>query len=846
MAREQIFPIQGFSGVVSSLDPTLIPANAAQDSLNVDTDRGDIRLRGGWQEQSGDLGSDVYGLVYARGNSGSAIIEEFIAFIEASSVLKPYSVHVSTGAKTEIKDDGGSALSLTKTGDWSGISMNSLAYCFLRGGAVYRHAVGTTNSWAVVDADPPDDLTGSISVSFDTTEDLSSESAGTPMSWAGFTDGDETFDTGVGTKIDGDFNAVSAPSLILDFIHYGSGASGGLDMTLDLSNLTAGATTDFSAADFLEFDLTYDPDYQGGGIYGVNLDPGQSGNVYTLTISDGVNSQSFECTTTRRVVSYDQHIVTVRATVPDSVDMSEYDDVNSIQLTAPNGTVGLTASSPTTTEVAISAVRTAAVDPFGASTPSASGTARVRFGLANYDEERDQEATEVLGGTWYQIDDPKRWFDDAGTTFLGNVPTVSMRHGGDPATHCRLYVMFEDQNVWRLVAEVEASEATYAVDKNETQLRALPERDLKEANPVGNVNCAATYNGWMVWGHPGGRSNVRHSRVGLPRSLARASDDVEDLTRGATFTLAGDNADEPVWMGQAGAGFIILGERAAYSQYTQGYPYQLTPPAQLRGSKGVYGPNAACRFSERSGNPVVAYVDTSLGLYFVRATQVDPQGEYGFQLYEAGQSVRDEILDFLGEGSPPLASDLYVVPDERGDSLWIWYRNRGIQLTRPEVASGSRVFHKHEFTHGEGEEWEHFAADAYWGMRALRSTGAVDELLRDASSNFALITGATRDNGAAMTQPFWRSRRYRFDLPVRLLRVEIQREDMTDTPGVTVDFDRASRNLTSNSGERHMDGVWIDLAGREFDVKVTPGQDDGAVSYMVLTLAAPQDKGLLQ
>lgn len=840
MPSEQQVTIQGFSGVVSSIDPSLIPQNAAQSLLNVRTERGDIRVRPGWRQLSGAFSGiqSNHGLDPVDGNNGSSLIEEYIAFIKSGGTLKPYSIHVTSGAKTEIQNDG-SPLSLSE-GEWASLSFDSYSYSFKRGSVAYRHEVGNNDDFALVDADRPAAPPAPSVFSNFTPPDVPSN--GTVLDWTSGSpltfSNQVVYGSGSTVSLNPSSSPIAAPITDTYGKVYSGDVTGSSPFTFEAS-VALPSSQDYSDQSYIEMPIVL---YSELGTRSMSI---LNATIACTLVNSLGDDQALVETYSGWNNGKGLISAILKLSIPAGADPAVLADVvrihfvvtytTSATITGPNyirSTLNLGPLTP---------VAEGAGD-YTPKTPSGSEH-RVRFGLVHYDSERDVESDPPTPTEWLKIDSPVNWFNDD-DIYLGNVGlTLSgIAPSSLPGTHTRLYVQFESDMVWRLHTTTDDNPPSIEVDDTYAELIVLPIREALAPNPLGNVNCAATYNGWMVWGLPGGRSNLKHSKVGSPTSLARETANIADTSRGANFTMADNFADAPIWMGQAGRGFVILGSRGAYVQ-TGDSPTTCTPPARVRNAKGVYGFRAACRFGERTGNPVIAYITTSLDLYFLAASQVDPGGNYGYQLYEAGSAIRGEIVDFLGGGTPPSASKLCLIADEIADSLMICYEDKAIVFRRIGLVDGVRVFELDRFAQSSSQVWNYFTSHPYYGVRAIRSNGGFDELYRNSSSNFADIVGANRDNGLAVPEPFWRGRKNASPYIMQVTKIEAIRTDMTDTPTVKVKTERVERTVTFQSGFKFGRGLWADVRGHEYEVAIYPNETDEPFRYLILSVAVPNDRG---
>lgn len=797
--------VRAFGGIVSAIDRRLVPDGAAFDSLNVVTVNGRAAHRPGW-EQVGAAPSGFTGTAHTvwplKGSTSSSSLDEFFTVVNRGSGYRPWSVDPATGAYTEIKEQ---TVSVALTGgEWQAIVFDGVAYCFLPGGDVYKHDVGDDDDFELVDAARPDDLYGTLAILFSATETSGAKVDGTAIAWTGATGSTVVADAPAST------GSVSVVSGWLQFATTGWSSGSAVKWTFTFP----GGVADLSAQNSVRFTVRWP---SGNNEYSIPA----GYPVVKLVNADGSPvTQTLTVTTATKSLVGSYWNILVEAEFEAGFDPALWDNTAKMELTL----WGENSAGNDIMEVSQLVPMSG-----GALTPSAD-VVRCRFGIVSYDGSRDVEGENVLPGGWMRLDPAQRWYADNEDTFLGNVPQVQVPHSAEAqVTATRVYIQFESDGLWRLVETVAEPTGTLDVDMPYSILAALPTRVNLAANPLGEVVCACSYRGWTVWGKARGTSNLLHSAVGNPTKLARSSDDTEDVSRGANWTLADDNSDEPLWMGQAGRALVILGRLAAYVQ-TGDFPSTMSPSARLAQSKGLYGRHAACRFRDQVGNPGIAYVAKDMRVYFLTATQVDPDGEYGFKVEEMGAQVRDEVKTFLGSGSAPDAERLFMFADEYTDSLWVCYGAKALRLSTRSLVDGQRHYGKHTFTHSGGASWRGFCSHPDHGVRAIRSTGAIDTIWRDVDG--VEITGTTMDNGAAPPAAYWQSGLFTSEDRRSVQTVRVERTTTTAI-GCVVESDRANDTLTVPASTDHARVAW-NVMGRDIGFKVTVPADGTEIVSVTL------------
>lgn len=798
-----------FKGIVASVDPALLPQNVASDALNVHTNNGALKPRAGWRNVGTGLASatGINGFFLARGYTGSAFEEEYILVGEAGGLRTAHSVNVSTGVSTQIQNNGGNVALANKV--WQGFTFDAIAYLYPYTGAPYYSSVGNDDELVAVDQNRPSDGSLPIQTVWDADADYENNSAATSVDWTGATAGDLTAlnDTAQRTTT---FNSVVGTTVLIDHFSEIAGTTG---KTFNYELEFPAGSTDLSAADQFQMVISWPTsDYK---LYGV-----------TATLKDATaNELDFEVSVVTGLTS-----VYLTFDIPEGTDMSEFDDALKLELSY---LFHLRTGIGDTNE-------TVTVNPLvpytsGTTLPtSASGAAKkMKFGVAYLDSRRGATSENPLATTWFMGDSPSEYYNEAGSVFLGNTPTIITNvPNEDYITHAQFLVYFEEDGYWLQISETEVTpntEIELTTSLTVAQLQdSLDRWNAIAAEPIGEVSAAFPYKGWVVWCGKDGK--IRHTQIGNPLRVARLSDDLNSTIRGATFQLTDDYSDYAVSVFDAGQGIIYLGTRGAY-YHTGNSPIGMTPIVRLAQHKGTYGPRCACRFRDGSGNIGVAYITDALDVYFIQATQISPNGEYGYQLQEIGDRIRGLIKDFLGGGSLPDANKLFMMADDREDALFIGYGKKMIVLSQRSVADGERHYWPWSFTLGAGT-WDAFFSDPTWGIRAVRSSGAIDEFLRNSTSSFALIEGAARDNSAAMPSPYWQSAEMAGEYR-RPFQIDVDKADVSDALTITVYYDSSNEVVSLATNKRQV-RVPHNVIGNNFKFKVALPQDCEGVRLMVI------------
>jgi hypothetical protein len=803
-----------FGGIVQSLSATFIPRTSAQDARNVRIENGDLATRYGWTNFAAARAgfTSVLGMDFAPGWVAGAYTNAFLAVLGLGGTRKPFELSLA-GAWTEITD-GGTPLALPD-GDYVTKSFNGDALVLRRGGELYRHSVGVFDSWDQVDAPRPANLTGSVNLSFETAEDLSAYTPGPNVSWATATAAN-VLDDGTANN-SAVFDSVAGTTLVLDRQWI---TNAGIPPMIHLAPV--GAPLDWSAQDQITITTEFE------GLTGGGLTPElQYPIAVQLRNADGSpKTVNMDVTTEHLNLGSGKTKTVITAKFPAGTTMSDWDNVAEVRFTLHPQNNAAGTGTLKVQQIALGTVATGAgpgigTDPY-----------RVRFGLVSYDGERDIESADVLWGDYRKLDPAQRWFSDAGTAFLGNIPTVAAIHSGEPqVTACRVYVQFEDDQIARFVGGVKTSDTGLKVDKSYGVLRALPARLAHDPTPVGAATCMSPFKAFMVYGYDQAGVNIKMSAINQPGRLARSTDSLSDKEAGASFVLADGFDDAPQELIGAGDVLFALGRRAVYASYGN-IPGEMSPFRIVPKTLGVLG-RVACMFMGDDGIPGVAYVGTDQEIWFVQAV-AGVREDFGYPVYSLTEAVRGMVRDKLTQTASPDVNKLRIGIDERTDSLWLTYENRAMVLRRANLIDGKRAWEFYEYA---GGPWLRSVFADRFGHFALRASGAVD--IFEFTTSGAAITGTNRDGGSAMPQARWKS-------PKMLgVRRRVRGAKVTKPAGATATVEVASDDLIrayAYAGAQPYRRFSQNQTGRDVVVTVLLGEADGPVSLIALEEFARQER----
>lgn len=803
MSEPQALQLGPFAGVVKGLSPTHTPAPYARDMRNVTVPRGRIETRPGYAQlsaaPSGHSATSL--LAYVAGSLAGSLAEELLSIETRSGQTRPYSIHPTTGVRTEITE-GGVSQSLT-AGVWECCAFEGRAILHRRGtGSVYAHTIGQANDWELLDQPRPADATAPVVVEFeDQEEGTETPTAPTSYSWAGLTAAGFT-DNG-GTGLNGTtpicptaFDAVTGDDLTVQPDNGGLGKAG-YDFTLDLTGTTMGAADLSDATDII---VTIE---RTDGQRWV-APPGTawpwsigSGNAQIWLTNDVATVVELENGGVAEVSSGGQYRYELRGRIPVASRGATLAVTEALRLRLPGNGNSNTVPADQDKKFRVRAVAIVAPTITPPSNTLGTPNERVRFGYAPYDSRRDVEAENVTAGAYYRLESPNRYGADVSSaaSFYGNTPTLSTDAPGVPADSVRWYYQRATEGVWRLLATRPVADVAVTVTLSKQALDALPERVAPAAELLGSPVYAFAHAGSVWWLYDQGTKNVRISYQGVAERLNKNTDDLEDASRGATWTLADNASDAPAWGASAGQAAILLGRRGAYSMFGL-TPSTMTPPKKLAESRGLYG-RAAARWRLPEGQPCVIYLAADLNLWLAYAAE-GVAGDVGGYVQEVSKLNRGLIAEWLQitSATDPMTVTIQVDPLE--DSVWILKGTRAVVLRAPSLLDDQRPLELMEYA---GAGWTHATSDPLRGVRLARSGGAVDALERDPVTGAKLL-GTNRDNGQAVPAPHYDVARITAPRS-RLNRVHAFRPDMADTVAVTAtSTEKTATTYTVAAGRR--------------------------------------------
>ena len=684
-------------GLVQRLGPFLglrtatagdVPLNHAGSALNVRTGDGRILPRYGYRAVASQppkiqavLG---FGRLVGYGDD-YAERREWVSIERRDGTIMPYSVDPATFARTEITD-AGTALSLAG-GDWLSFCFGGDSYWVNPGGATtaYRHAVGDVASWSA--------LQDSAYVPVGVAPQLSPlVREPNPRAWiAG-----DSFQTSTYQ-----FVANSAIALAPD-------GAGGLVWTGDaddhgkvgtgLLQATFAAPLDLSAYDYIAVTAT------GGKI----IREFTAGTKVTLTIG-GANVAA----EIHEVLSSDRKTLSV---VIRTRGVAGNASVQGIHVTfygdpySHNSGTALSVG-PLLLGGTYMSATTAAARPWDSTYQTATIPYGVRYRTLSPASDSGVLTTALDASRFGTVlAAPGGPIGDE--VIVGATPEADAPYSDDPTgANCVMDLLRAGTDgKWRVIATLPNTAGQSVRDAREQwEVDALaPITDTGYVAPapapvfssqgfVGGV----PFKGWVAWLRAGGVANLQHSAVGDAESLYSANDTTDEAGRAANFTLADDQADEPLGGVQAGDALLVLGRRGCYAQ-SGNSPSTMTPPRKLAGSNGGVGRFALCRFRGEGGDPGIAWLDRSGENVWLACSYLFYQQDARALPTELSAPIRGSLRTFLLDGQlaafPDLAlADARLDVDESTESLWVVLGGRAAILRPPSLIDGERQWEFAEY-----------------------------------------------------------------------------------------------------------------------------------------------------
>lgn len=683
-----------FRGLMTALGGDA-PAGFSGDLLNVRLGDGRIRPRFGYRNLAAKPGglAGVFGLARVSGYDASTHKLEWVTVEDRSGTIKPYAVDPVSWARTEITD-GDSALDL-EDGEWSAFSFDGNSYWINPSAekSAYRHEVGTDTSWTAL-ADiayvPPvedPDLLLSLNSPYARPYDVGTDTIA--VSGAGV--------SGASSAVDTDGNIVVS----------GDAGNNTQDSADSIVTVTFASAQDFSTTDYQAFLAT-------GGLVYVRFKEGGKLEVKISGVWQTPPQKAFLNPDDRTKTG-----VVVR--------MKGFAGANAVQAVRmtvraepqPHKSgVAYTLSGYTFGGSYLGA--TVVTDrPWDASYQTADITYAVRY--------RDVSAGTVTGIKQVTYDESRFGTFDLDHVLPGSTmgdrvsleigPLTTGGYSDDPAgTSYQIeYLRMDQDGVWHILGtKPNTGGQSWRDGLEEVALQALSAASpavtgytAPELAPVfstGRLKGGFAYHGCVVWLYDQGKANIRYSRVGEAENLANPSDDVNDMARGADFTMADDFADAPLGGVQAGDAAIILGREGCYAQAGK-LPAEMTPPRKIPGSAGGAGRFAFTRYVDKGGSPGMAWYDAAGENVWFAVAGLVYSGDSQARPIELSAPIRGSLRRFLYTEQLETIDGLALSQarmdfDAATGALWLVLGQRAAVFRAPSPMDGRQEWEFLEFALG--------------------------------------------------------------------------------------------------------------------------------------------------
>ena len=681
-SNRQKLTLRGFSGLFTSLDGTT-PTGFASDLLNVRMSDGKIRPRWGYKRIcSRPSGFErVLGLIYLSGYDDSyANRQEFLSIEKRSGTVHPYSIDPITGARNQI-----GTVTLENV-PHTGFSFGGQGYIVAPGGtkSLYRHAIGDLSSWTTLQdtAYVPPTKDAELTIA-----------ANSPASYAWNLSG-STPDS-ISHALIGPYGLVA--------IAGSTSTSGVIEVSGNNFNRGGQHRTRITASMGTNQDWTTH-DY---AVIHVTAGAGYPSFERTSIAARIQTNGSFKAVPYQEYFSPNQTQVAIVLRLKGIADL---DKVQKLEFV-----IGGSVEDPLSPTVVVFNLQKVIL---GGTYLEASAAAK-RLWDGNLDGDGITYGVRYKNGSTYSTLKTQQItavqstgaVNPAFACSIGGRITLSTPASGSSEPHVEFLRLAQDGTTWRVLGTVANSGSPQwqdRVEENELSSLAI-------AASTGSVTIPATptfvttgltggfaYKGWAIWLFRGGKSNVRHSRVGSAEELfsTEAIYETTDETQPADFTLADNFGDEPVGGVQAGEAAILLGRKAVYSQ-SGNAPKLMSPCRQVPGSSGVAGIYAFARYRPGDGSYGCAYVDPVGNVWFV-SQQAAFAGDTQSRPFELSSSVRGYLWSYLvvGQQAEFGYSDLsgvQVQVDEATGSLWVVLGRRALVYRPADPITGRSFWEAYEY-----------------------------------------------------------------------------------------------------------------------------------------------------
>lgn len=872
-----------FQGIVYALDPSQIPDNAASDMRNVQVEDGRISERYGIRRLANPGGTFTgwgFDYVAAYNTSGSAI-EEYIMLADLGSGIVPFTVNVSSGARTAITNGGSTPTALTSPtfGSQPGIRSifyNNYSYTISPSESsstanVYQHLVGTNTSWTQLSA-PTAPLVAPKVVLYTGQADsqgttgpastmLWDDNSGTSLAYAAVTANGSGLSVpasptdGHGTLT---LNHSTNGSTNQTEVSYATPVTESMTITLNGSGQHGPGRQDFTNIDRLVLEFTtsgWTIQNQAFSVALVNSS-GTTYNPTTVTVYEPPDNQW----------AYNHFFIVCDFNAKDP--RWNYTQIDKI--TVSWATIGVAGSgagvTPTLTikPLTLGNINVIPQDSTG-------DNVGMMLGYTNYNSTTGLESKlsptvqftvkqlegfyKPSGGFRYPLPDlmyfarPKLYINSTGST-----------SGFD---HYNIYVRAVGDTNWYQVAQIATAattttggnsynattyDATYDYRSQWTDiLNTASITSSPGTTQFTNITCACVFNGGVVWGNKNGTSNIMFSQIGNPTVLYNGATtttvDPNNVGAPANMTMADDGSDTPLALYPCYSALFALGSKGLYITLGSS-PNSMSPFVRHPVAPGAAGWFSTSTWIDESGNGAVAYLDSrgegiwlaTIDPYFLDLNHV--------KVTELTIPVRGLIKDFLLSGTQSNIANVRMGADMNRNALWLICGTRAMVYRRPSLSDQQRHWELYDFNIPNSATIAYISFTTTQRMRWIASDGAVYENEWNSSSS-SYITGTGRDAGNAPSSIYWTSKKF-VDTNRRIDKIRVERQNLTDTPTITDYCTRESsgESVTMASGRYHARFSML-AQGYEHQFKIALADGSGYVSLFLYDQIAPLSRNTL-
>ncbi len=714
-----------FSGAITGVDDSAIPAGNASATLNADTLDGWIRPRKGFRTVLAAQATFATArcLRHLMGfTSAYASIEELVTVEKLGATVRPYTTNPATWTRAELTD-GANHLSLNDS-EWDAIASDDCAYFLNPTDGIYKHVMGTNTSFThLVKPATPTTL-------------LTYGTVGQEAWFWGTLDPTDAGDVVVDGTVAKNAGSVNTDGNLF-IAHAGTGAAW-FQAILDAGG--GPGKKDWKYRDAITFHL-HPNDYS-------RFDIDVNSIVVTLTNDAGAPVSLAQSSIVVEDAGSGQYTVTVwfetgktRTDWGDGAGTGKTKKIKVAYNVTKNSGAG------TSTQLRVSFVIASGVRfvPRDLASNSA-GVVTVGYSYVNSTTGFESDIGGVIDISFVNIG-----AQQPGTPYeTGAIVIFTHVACGDAGVDKVRYHIKDQDGYWHQVTEQNDTTLTYNCAVSYAELLVLAVSDIKSFDTVRSIVGAFPFRGAICWLYAGGKENLKYSRISDPEAQYSANDTVTDTDRGATFSMSENFDDEPLGGWGFGDAAMIAGSRGVYWQLGE-RPSYLSPPAKIEGAPGCAGRHAFAPWRDDRGSSSLLWLGTDGELW---SAHVDPSGGTASACVSATQ--RGSIKQFLATDPGLSLANAMVFAHEASESLWIVLGARAVVLRKRAVHDGKRwwAFYEYQLT-----GILRVSSSTERGIVWMNSAGVLQEVEWNSATDLA-IDGVNRDGGQPMPDGYWRSKTF--------------------------------------------------------------------------------------